>query len=60
MSPLINFLYAHLEDFQMNMGQNRFHGGTIYNDDASGLIWVENQVSLRENETVLGKSRFEE
>jgi hypothetical protein len=28
-------------------GRNgRFHGGTIYNDAASGLIWVENQVSL--------------
>ena len=39
---------------------NRFHGGTIYNYAASGLIWVENQVSLGSNETVLGKSRFEE
>ncbi len=28
-------------------GRNgRFHGGTIYNDATSGLIWVENQVSL--------------
>ena len=36
--------------------ENRFHGGTIYNDAASGLIWVENQVSLGANETVLGKS----
>lgn len=33
----------------------RFHGGTIYNDAASGLIWVENQISLGANETVLGK-----
>ena len=39
---------------------NRFHGGTIYNDAVSGLIWVENQVSLGANETVLGKSLFEE
>ncbi len=23
---------------------NRFHGGTIYNDATSRLIWVENQV----------------
>ncbi len=30
----------------------RFQGGTIYNDAASGLIWVENQVSLGANETV--------
>ena len=37
--------------------QNRFHGGTIYNDAASGLIWVENQVSLGANKTVLGESR---
>ena len=37
---------------------NFCYGGTIYNDAASGLIWVENQVSLVANETVLGKSRF--
>ena len=35
--------------------QNCFHGGTIYNDATSGLIWVENQVSLGANKTVLGK-----
>ena len=40
--------------------QNRFCGSSIYNDAASGLIWDENQVSLGANETVLGKSRFEE
>jgi hypothetical protein len=37
-----------------------FWGGTIYNDAASGLIWVENQVSLGANETVMGKSCFEQ
>ena len=31
-----------------------------YNDEASGLIWVENQVSLGANETVMGKARFEQ
>ena len=39
---------------------NRFHVGTIYNDDASGLIWVENQVSLGANETIFGKAWFEQ
>ena len=37
-----------------------YHGGTIYNDAATGTIWVENQVSLGANETVVGKTRFEE
>ena len=37
-----------------------FQDGTIYNDAASGLIWVENQVSLGANETVMGKSCFEQ
>ena len=23
----------------------RFHGGTLYNDADTGIIWVENQVS---------------
>ena len=40
--------------------QNRFHGVTIYNDAASGLIWVEIQVSLGANENVLGKYWFEQ
>ena len=39
---------------------HRFQGGTIYNDDASILIWVENQVSLGSNETVMGNSWFEQ
>ena len=39
---------------------NRFHCGTIYNDAASGLIWVENQVSLGANKTIVGKARFEQ
>ena len=34
---------------------NRFHSGTIYNNAASGLIWVENQVSLGVKETIVGK-----
>ena len=38
----------------------RFQGGTIYNDAASGLIWVENQISLGANETVMGKACFEQ
>ena len=39
---------------------NRFHRGTIYHDAASGLIWVENQVSLGANENIVGKPRFEQ
>ena len=38
----------------------RFHGGTIYNDAASGLIWVENQVSLGASKTIMGKGRLEQ
>jgi len=37
-----------------------FQGGTIYNDAAPGLIWVENQVSLGANKMVMGKARFEQ
>ena len=39
---------------------SRFNGGTIYNDAASGLIWVENQVSLDASETIMGKEQFEQ
>jgi hypothetical protein len=48
------------EGYGRESTNRRFHGGTIYNDAASGLIWVENQVSLGANETVMGKSRFEQ
>ncbi len=36
-----------------------FQEGTIYNDAALGLIWVENQVSLGANKMVMGKDGFE-
>jgi hypothetical protein len=37
-----------------------YQGGTIFNDAASGLIWVENQVSLGAYETVMSKARFKQ
>ena len=37
-----------------------FHGGTIFRDAATGIIWIENQVSLGANETVMAKEKFEE
>ncbi len=37
-----------------------FQGGTIFNDAASGLIWVENQVSLGANKTFMGKACFKQ
>jgi hypothetical protein len=37
-----------------------FQGSTIYNDSASGLIWVENQVSLGANEKAMGKAHFKQ
>ncbi len=33
-----------------------FQGGSIFNDDASGLFWVENQVSLDTKELVMCKA----
>ena len=39
---------------------NRFHGGTIYNYAASVLFWVENQVSLGANKSIVRKARFEQ
>ena len=28
-----------------------FHGGTIFNDDTTGIIWVDKQISLVSGET---------
>jgi hypothetical protein len=50
-------------DGQPDMDVNHichFQGITIFNDAASGLIWVENQVSLGANKTVMGKAHFEQ
>jgi hypothetical protein len=40
--------------------RNKFHGGTLFQDAATGIIWVECQVSLGAGETVMSKVRFEE
>ena len=37
-----------------------FRGGTIYNDAASSLVWVEIQVSVGSNDNVMGKSMFDQ
>ena len=39
---------------------NRYHGGTIFNDAASGIIWAENQISLGAGDTIMAKDVFEE
>ena len=39
---------------------NRYHGGTIFNDAATGLIWIENQVTLGAGDTILAKESFEQ
>ncbi len=47
------------EGYGRESQDRRFQGETIFNDSTSGLIWVENQVSLGANETVMGKACFE-
>ena len=37
-----------------------FSGDTIFNDGASGLIWVKNLVSFDANETVINMGCFEQ
>jgi hypothetical protein len=39
--------------------KDKYTGGTIFVDHASGLIFVRNQVSLRAGETVVSKKAFE-
>ena len=43
-----------------NLLINLFHGGIIFKDAATGIIWIENLVSLGANETVMAKIKFEE
>jgi hypothetical protein len=39
---------------------NWFHGGTIFNDAASGAIWVDHQVSLSAGESICAKDQIKE
>jgi hypothetical protein len=48
-----------LEGYGREGEANRYHGGTIFNDAATGIIWVENQVSLGAGETLMAKEVFE-
>ncbi len=49
-----------LSGFGREDDRNKFHGGTIFQDAATGIIWIECQVSLGAGETVMSKVRFEE
>ena len=39
--------------------KEQYTGGTVYIDEASGLMFSSNQVSLKADETLRGKARFE-
>lgn len=49
-----------LEGFGREGANNRYHGGTIFNDAATGILWIENQVSLGAGETIMAKEAFEQ
>lgn len=46
--------------FGKEPNEERFCGGTIYVDHASGYVFVRNQVSLRGSDTLKGKHAFEQ
>jgi hypothetical protein len=48
------------ESYGRESKERHFQGGAIYNDAASGLIWVENQFSLGANETVMSMACFKQ
>ncbi len=37
---------------------NQFHGGTLFHDAATGIIWAETHVSLGAGETLMAKECF--
>jgi hypothetical protein len=49
-----------LSGFGCENDRDKLHGGTIFQDAATGIIWVECQVSLGAGETIMSKMRFEE
>ena len=49
-----------LQGFGHEGEANSFHGGTIFNNAAIGVIWVENQVTLGTGDTLIAKEIFEQ
>ena len=39
--------------------ENKYNGGTVFVDHASGYMSIHHQVSLRAGETIVGKHKFE-
>ena len=57
---VVNALGHLLSGFGHDDACDRFHGGTLFQDAATVIIWVVCQVSLGAGETVMGKIWFEE
>ena len=49
-----------LSGFGCENARDKLHGGTILQDAATGIIWVECQVSLGADETIISKMHFKE
>ena len=45
--------------YERESSSSSFHRVTLYNDAATGIIWVENKVYLGYSEADLGKESFE-
>ncbi len=46
--------------FGKERSENKYSGGTVFIDHASGYVYLFNQVSLRVGETLQGKHKFED
>ena len=49
-----------LSGFGKEVTNIRFHRWAIFNDAATGIIWVENHISLGSGESVVGKQQYKE
>ena len=47
-----------LTGFGQDGDNSQFHGETIFNNAATGAIWVKNQVSLGAGKIILVKTHF--
>ena len=40
--------------------KSKYHRGTIFNDTATGIIWVKNQITLGARDTLIAKQTFKD
>ena len=57
---VVNTPGQQLKGFGCKGDNNRYHDGKIFNNAATGVIWIENQITLGSGDMLIAKKTFEQ